>query len=153
MVLPLAPVHADYSNPSGVESDIIYNTDYHAHQFCNGAQWKAMTGVVLISNILPPAGSGYFVMTNGTWSGNLGGLAGADAKCLSDLTTNTGWMGYADANSRGLLVAAKVHAFICSTSAVCNNLMPPTSDYSRMRTMARRAGELHDRQQRSRPEQ
>ena len=65
----------------------------------------------------------YFVVTNSTWDGNLGGLAGADAKCLTELSiTNTNWKGYATANANGQLVSTKVKAFLC-TGASCNNLM------------------------------
>ena len=52
-------------------------------------------------------------MSESTWNGNLGDLAGADAKCLTELTTNTGWKGYAEANSRGILTSGHVHAFLC----------------------------------------
>ena len=82
-----------------------------------------------LSSVTAPDGSGYFVLSHDTWTGNLGGLAGADAKCLSDLTTYTGWMGYATANSNGQLVAAKVHAFLCSRNTVCDGLMPLTTYY------------------------
>ena len=74
-------------------------------------------------------GSGYFVLSHDTWTGNLGGLAGADAKCLSDLTTYTGWMGYATANSNGQLVAAKVHAFLIDGTYAAKNLMPLATYY------------------------
>ena len=43
-----------------------------------------------------------------------GTLAAADALCLTDLTTNTGWMGYADASSRVMLNASYVHAWLCT---------------------------------------
>ena len=53
-------------------------------------------------------------MSYGTWNGNLGGEIGANAKCYSDLTTNTGWMGYSTANSNGQLIVDKVKAFVCT---------------------------------------
>jgi hypothetical protein len=58
-------------------------------------------------------------------------LSGADAKCLTDLTTNTGWKGYADANTRGILTSGKVHAFLCEDGAPsgCNNLNASTIYY------------------------
>ena len=56
-------------------------------------------------------------MSQSTWNGNLGGLSGADAKCLTELTTNTNWKGYGDANARGLLISAKVHAFAVANQA------------------------------------
>lgn len=69
-----------------------------------------------------PVTPAYFVVTNTTWTGNLGGVSGADAKCLTELTTNTNWKGYTTANANGQLIAAKVKSFLCSSSS-CNNLM------------------------------
>lgn len=126
--LPAAPAGAACTNPAGNEKDVTYNIDYHTYQFCNGTQWKAMTGLVITSQVAPPAGSGYFVMSHDTYNANLGGRAGADAKCLSDLTTNTGWKGYATANSNGQLVASKVKAWLCDSTA-CTDLMPLTTYY------------------------
>ncbi len=51
----------------------------------------------------------YFVLTNGTWNGNLGGLDGANAKCLSDLQTYD-WMGK---SSAGPLSSENVRAWLC----------------------------------------
>lgn len=118
---------AGCSNPAGAERNIIYNTDYNTYQFCNGTNWVKFSGATGIG--AQASSAGYFVMTKGTWTGNLGGMTGANAKCLSDLTTNTGWKGYADANSRGLLVAAKVKAFICEAPVGCNNATPLTTYY------------------------
>ena len=52
---------------------------------------------------LPTSSDGYFVMSKSTWNGNLGNVSGSDAKCLTDLTANTGWRGYTDAAARGIL--------------------------------------------------
>jgi hypothetical protein len=73
--------------------------------------------------------SGYFVMTDTTYDGNLGGKSGASAKCLTELTTNTNWMGYTEANAAGRLVAGKVFAFFCDStpSGNCNNLNASTT--------------------------
>lgn len=161
--LVAGPVYAGCTGPTGSERDIIYNTDYHAAQFCNGANWLPLgtgtggggggcTGPTnseraimyngdfhtyqfcngtnwvkfgggLWQGAAPGAGNGYFVMSYGTWNGNLGGsLAAADAKCLTDLTTHTGWKGYATANANGQLIAAKVKAFICADGGNCNTL-------------------------------
>jgi hypothetical protein len=101
-------------------------------EYCNGSAWTPLEPVQSTPVETAPAGSGYFVMSKTTWNGNLGGLAGADAKCLTDLTTNTGWQGYSTANSNGQLVAAKVHAFLCigtTSPFTCNNTMPLTSYY------------------------
>jgi hypothetical protein len=59
-----------------------------ALQYCNGSTWTPFKP----SGGSP--GSGYFVLTKTTYTGNMGGLAGANANCLTDLTTNTGWFGY-----------------------------------------------------------
>jgi hypothetical protein len=61
---------------------------------------------------------GYFVISMNTTRGNLGGLAGANSFCLSDLTTYN-WMG----KPSGTLNAAKVRAFLCD-GTTCQNPMP-----------------------------
>jgi hypothetical protein len=106
---------------------IVKYTSTHTY-FCNGASWTQLYEVSATPAITASSGNGYLVMSKGTWNGNLGGQAGADAKCLTDITTNTGWMGYSTANSNGQLVADKVHALIC-TSGPCNNLIPLTTYY------------------------
>lgn len=119
------PVLADCANPAGVESQIVYNADYKVLQFCNGTDWISMAGgVTTCSNAPAVPGDGYFVLASGAWNGNLGGRAGANAKCLSDLTAND-WMGKTDANSRGLLVASHVRAFLCD-SVGCEMANPNT---------------------------
>ncbi len=105
---------------------IRYNSATPRLEFCDGASWQLLMQTQ--TSITAPAGSGYFVMSYGTWTGNLGGLAGADANCLTDLTTHTGWMGYATANANGQLVSSKVHAFLC-TGGSCNNPVPLTRYY------------------------
>ncbi len=62
--------------------------------------------------------NGYFVMTYYTYTGNLGGLAGANATCLNELT-NYPWAGKSEAQARGLLVSSNVKAFLCDGSS-CN---------------------------------
>jgi hypothetical protein len=116
------------SNPSGKEAALIYNGDYHTWQFCNGTNWVPFGGPAWITP--PGAGNGYFVMSKTKWNGNLGGsLAAADALCLTELTTNTGWKGYAGANANGQLISSKVHAFICDHEGVgtCNNTVANTT--------------------------
>lgn len=107
---------------------IRYNSGTKAVEFCNGTSWTTLV-MTQTSGLTAPAGSGYFVMSKGTYTGALGGPTGADATCLSDLTTNTGWMGYATANSNGQLVASKVHAFLCPNSSTCTDPMPLTTYY------------------------
>ncbi len=93
-------------------------------EMCDGTAWRKVVATASGTSFTPPAGAGYFVMSNGTWDANLGGVSGANAKCLSNLTTND-WLGKSDAQARGMLTGAKVRAFICSTSA-CQNLIPLT---------------------------
>ena len=120
---------------------IRYNSTTPAIEFCNGTQWTASV-YATTPPITAPAGNGYFVLSYGTWTGNLetpagigsDGLNSGDKLCLTDLTTHTGWMGYATANSNGQLVAGKVHAFLCSDAggygtSRCNNLLPLTTYY------------------------
>jgi hypothetical protein len=108
-------------------------TKYTGNQlyFCNAAAWTQLCEVQSTPAITAPTGSGYFVLTATTYNGNLGGLAGADAKCLTELaTTSTGWQGYTDASSRGLLVGGNVHAFLCIDSgSSCTNLSALTTYY------------------------
>ena len=106
-----------------------YNATSHYTEVCNGSAWTALVQVQSTPAITAPSGSGYFVMTETSYDGNLGGLSGADAKCLTELgTTNTSWRGYSSANSNGQITAGKVHAFLCDAS-ICNNLMPLTTYY------------------------
>jgi len=130
--LATGPAYAgNCSNPTAAETAIIYNSAYHTYQFCNGTNWiPYQWGEAVFSqsgfNPPIPAGSGFFVLTKGTYNGNLGGRSGANATCLTDLTTNTGWFGYSTANSRGELISAKVFAFLCDNTA-CTNLNASTT--------------------------
>jgi hypothetical protein len=124
-----APIYANCSNPTGKEKDIIYNEDYHTYEFCDGTQWFSMGKPI-------PAGGrgrgGYFVLTKTVYNGNLGStgnnLNALDATCLIELTTNTAWKGYSTASASGQLIAANVHAFLC-TEGICNRLTPLTTYY------------------------
>src|SRR5262245_11583714 len=62
----------------------------------------------------------YLVVTNGTWGGNLGGVSGANSKCLTDLPTYD-WRG----KSQVTLNSSTVHAFLCD-GTTCNNLLAST---------------------------
>lgn len=101
-----------------------YATTYRARVYVggNGTTWSVTTPDH------PPA---YFVLTQSTWNGNLGGQSGAHAKCLTELTTNTNWMGYATANANGSLTASKVFAFgQCGTNGgACSGTMLPNMAY------------------------
>ncbi len=103
-----------------------YNYTNHVMEYCDGTAWVSLPKVQS-TPITAPAGSGYFVMSKTTWNGT-SNLAAANGNCLTDLTTNTGWMGYATANSNGQLIAGKVRAFLCDGTQ-CNNLTPLASYY------------------------
>lgn len=111
-------------NPSHSSSCRVLTNTSGSNQFVatkTAAEWASFIAS-------PPTGvsasacdtHGFLVLTNGTWDGNLGGVAGADAKCLSDLTTYD-WTGKSSATSRNLLIASRVKAFICTASA-CTDL-------------------------------
>lgn len=143
---PAAPLHVNgeaivgmkaLACAAGTSGAIRYNSGTKAVEFCNGAAWTQLYQVQSTPVETAPSGSGYFVLTAGTYNGNLGGYAAAggntgraaaDTICLSDLTANTGWQGYATANSRSLLNATHVHAFLCD-GATCTNPMPLTTYY------------------------
>ena len=113
---------------NSTNAGIVKYTSTHTY-LCNGSSWTQFYEAQSSPPITAPADSGYFVITATTYDGNLGGRIGADAKCLTELgTTSTGWQGYADADSRGLLnpVAGKVHVFIAG-SGTASNLMPLTT--------------------------
>ena len=82
---------------AGNEGAFRYNGS--ALQVCNGTLWRSIQ--------FTPDYQHYFVLTKNTWNGDLGGLSGADAKCLTELT-NEDWMGKSTAN----LSASTVKAFI-----------------------------------------
>lgn len=62
---------------------------------------------------------GFLVISAGATTGNLGGLAGANSFCYTELNANN-WRGKTDALP---LSPAKVRAFLCD-STTCNNLRP-----------------------------
>ena len=67
--------------------------------------------------------SGFMVLSSQAWNGNLGGLAGANAKCLADLQSKE-WKGKADAVRLNLLTSANVQAALC-TGTTCQNTRYP----------------------------
>lgn len=67
-------------------------------------------------------GLGYFVEVPSTEGQPFGGISGANAKCLADLTS-LDWLGKSDAAARGALRAAFIHAWLCS-AASCFDLAP-----------------------------
>jgi len=64
---------------------------------------------------------GYLVVTNGAYSGSLGGFSGANSTCLSDLQANA-FMGKTYAK----LDSSHVFALICNGTS-CQNLLPLTN--------------------------
>lgn len=140
--LAFAEVSANHSTGSviiGYDSDacnagrggaLRYNTTVTPRviELCDGSAWTRLVGTTN-SSIQAPSGSGFFVLTESIYDGNLGGLNGADAKCLAELTTKTNWKDYAVAQSNGQLTSTKVKAFLCSTSAACNNATPLATYY------------------------
>lgn len=123
--LAAGPVYAACTNPTGSERDLIYNGDYRTYQFCDGTNWVAAGGTTAPQH----THVGYFVLSKTTWNGNLGTMPVADAKCLTDLTTNTGWKGYATANANGQLVSGKVHAFLAYDASSWAPALLPNATY------------------------
>jgi hypothetical protein len=66
-------------------------------------------------------GDGYFVEVTAP-GGAMGGIAGANSLCLTELTTGT-WNGKLDAQAAGQLVGANVKAWLCTATA-CQDLQP-----------------------------
>lgn len=82
---------------------------------CNGTNWQYAS---------LQATNGYFVLLDTTYTGNMGGLSGADAICLTRLQ-NDAWLGKAEAQAVNQLTSSKVKAFLCSSSG-CNQAKPNT---------------------------
>jgi len=115
---------------AGNQGKVRWSDSANTLQICDGTNWRGIIAPVdpgAGEPYVPPAGSGYFVLSAGMWDANLGGLAGGNAKCLADLTAND-WMGKADATARGLLNSGHVRAFLCVTSN-CQNVLPLTTYY------------------------
>lgn len=102
---------------------IRYSSASKVLEICNGTGWVA--GAFNNTSLMrSPNDIGYFVFTESRWNGDLGGTAGADEKCLTELTTKTTWRGYADAQARGILTASKVRAFLCIADNNCAMVLP-----------------------------
>jgi hypothetical protein len=126
----LLPVGTTGQEPSPATAGMIrWNSTTLQVEAYNATAWTALVQSQTTPVVTASAGSGYFVMSGTTWNGAPGSRAAADALCLTELTsTYTGWQGYSTANSRGQLIASKVHAFICDVGA-CNSLVPLTTYY------------------------
>lgn len=84
--------------------------------------WRGET--LTIDPDLSPA-VGFFVLTDKTYAGNLGGISGANAACLAELTAQD-WAGKVEAASEGLLDANHVRAFLCD-GVNCQDAVPNRS--------------------------
>lgn len=117
------------SGPTGAEGDMIYNSSHHMMQFCNGSDWVAMAGPGSGGGggSGPTASDGYFVLAADATDGSMGGLAGANTICLTELTNND-WKNKTTAVANGQLVAGKVRAFLCD-GTTCQNGQPNTTYY------------------------
>jgi hypothetical protein len=96
--------------------------------FCNSSNWQTVLyGTTTATTPIFAAGAGYVVLTSGSWNGNFGGLSGANADCLSDLTANN-WMGKSTAVAAGQLTSGNVVAWLCNSSS-CNNWFANSTYY------------------------
>ncbi|MEH6575670.1 MAG: hypothetical protein V7731_01205 [Amphritea sp.] len=102
---------------ASLAGNIRYDSSSTCTEYCNGTAWTCPSGGGGGSST-----PGYLVQTATTWDGNLGGLSGADAKCLTELKDTYGWKGKSDA---GTLTEARVKAFLCDGST-CNNAQADT---------------------------
>lgn len=113
---------------AAAEGALRWNGTTYVHEQCDGTQWRGMVygaSTVGASFSTPDTNIGYFVMTNGKWDGNLGGVSGANDKCYTDLTTYD-WLGKADASARGLLTRESIRPFLC-LSYGCHNAIAYTT--------------------------
>jgi hypothetical protein len=106
---------------------IRYDNAANLWEYCDGSSWLTFGAVPDSFNP-----NGYFVGTQSSWNGNLGGLSGADSKCLTELQTYD-WRGKDEV---GLLTQGRVKAFLCDSST-CNNLLANTVyQYARANDLA-----------------
>lgn len=97
-------------------------------------RWRA-AGLPFDTGTCGDSTSGFFVLTQDSWNGDLvtaagGGMSGLDAGnalCLGDLTTYD-WQCKSVAQNRGLLNSTHVKAFLCD-SAGCNDATASTVYY------------------------
>lgn len=73
----------------------------------------------------PPATDGYFVLSAGFTTGSVGGLAGADSFCQTELTNND-WLGKDQVADCTASSCPRAQAFLCD-SATCTNLAANTT--------------------------
>jgi len=110
-----------------------WNTTDSVLEVCGGSGWaRPITMPTTVATSTPAPNDGYFVLTTGSWDGNLGGAVGANDKCYNDLNVND-WRGKATAISNGQLDRAHIKAFICmshgSNSSFCAGAVPGARYY------------------------
>lgn len=114
---------------STTEGMLRYNATTRYTEYCDGGTWTQVGQSQTAGGPDAPAGSGYLVLTHTTYNGNLGGLSGANAACLTELgTTYTSWRGYSAASGRGQINGTYVKALLCDQD-VCNRTKPSTGYY------------------------
>jgi hypothetical protein len=74
----------------------------------------------------PTGDGGFFVLTEATWTGILGGLTGANQKCLTELQTKN-WLG----KNKATLGTDNVKAFLCDNSVCQDPLSDATYRFAR----------------------
>lgn len=122
MLLPVGTAGQQPTCNTALQGAVRYDTTIADAEYCNGSAWTPFKASG------PQSGAGNFVITKTTYGGNFGGISSANADCLTELTTNTGWWGYAQANANGRLISSKVFAFLCD-GTTCNNLQANTTYY------------------------
>ena len=121
----------DGSIPTGSAPEIFLSgdtVDWHTNKGTGGGFTEngALTDAATSPSGAAPAGTGYFVLIgNASGSGeydgdDLGGLSGANAECLSHLTTYN-WLG----KSGATLNSSTVFAWLCDESS-CQDMIPNT---------------------------
>ncbi|MEJ0063921.1 MAG: hypothetical protein WDO70_12225 [Alphaproteobacteria bacterium] len=113
-----------------------WNNEYSTLLMCQNGSWKWIIPAGAQQSI-PPEGVGYFVLSHDTWNGEMGGISGANAKCLADLTAND-WLGKSDADSREMLNVDHIKAFLCDGDGCAMAL--PLATYAFARSGSATAG-------------
>lgn len=117
----------DGSIPTGEKPEVFLSGDtisFHSNRGSGGGfteNGEITTAATQPASAATTNQANYFVLTNGTWTGALGGNVGADEKCLSDLNTND-WLN----KPSGTLSQDMVRAFLCA-DVDCTTGLPSTT--------------------------